>query len=54
VSTSLGESPLNAGQTRCQLNPADDKLVAGFIELTVVPGVGPATFSGTLERVERI
>jgi hypothetical protein len=44
---------LNAGHTRCQINPADDQLVAGYIELTVLPQFENATLSGTLYQVER-
>lgn len=44
---------LNASQTWCHINPADHKLVAGYIELTVLPELDHPTLSGTLYRVER-
>jgi hypothetical protein len=45
---------LNASHTRCWINPADDQLVAGEVELTVLPQLERSAFSGTLHEVKRI
>ena len=44
---------LNASRTRCWLNPADHQLVAGYVELTVIPHLERPELSGTLHQVER-
>jgi hypothetical protein len=43
---------LNASHSRCHINPADDQLVAGDIELTVLPQLKNSALSGTLHRVK--
>jgi hypothetical protein len=47
------QSALNSGRTWCQINPADNRLVAGYIELTVLPELDHPAISGTLHRVQR-
>lgn len=44
---------LNPSRSRCQINPADHQLVAGDIELTVLPQRACPVLSGTLHPVDR-
>jgi hypothetical protein len=44
---------LNPSQTNCSLHPADHQLVAGYIELTVLPNLESSVLSGLLHQVER-